>query len=115
MQWNVYNYDMNQHKMRVFDIFKHGRFTADVEKNLKKCADKAVFAEKLNSDLMYYFLCKAKYEILISAWVGGNGNEEELIDIYQQVMLNWDVFLDYVWSHKSVRKVRIRKAGHAKI
>lgn len=102
MKWNVYNYNINQRKMEVFDIFRHECFSTDVEANLKGCIDKADFAEKLKSDLMYYFECKAEYEILISAWIGGNGNEEEKIDVYQQVMLNWDVFLDYVWSHKTI-------------
>ena len=25
----------------------------------------------------------------------------EKIDIYQQVKLNWDVFVEYIWKHKA--------------
>jgi len=109
MKWNVYNYNTNRREMEVFDIFKHRRFSVDVDENLKKCTDKADFAEKLKSDLMYYFWSKSEYEIFVSSWTGRNGDDETKIDVYKQVMLNWDVFLDYVWSHKMIRKVRVRR------
>ena len=28
------------------------------------------------------------------------------IDVYRQVMNNWDIFLDYVWSAKPIRRIR---------
>lgn len=28
----------------------------------------------------------------------------EKVDIYSQVMLNWDMFLEYMWNHKSKKK-----------
>jgi hypothetical protein len=71
---------------------------------LKKFKDKDEFAEQLRRDLMYYFWAKSEYEIIISAWCGGNGNEDIKVDIYTQVMNNWDVFVDYVWNSKKRRK-----------
>ena len=46
---------------------------------------------------MYYFWCKSEYEVVIAPWGGSIGANEVKIDIYTQVMNNWDVFLDYVW------------------
>lgn len=36
MKWNVYNYNINQRKMEVFDIFRHECFSTDVEAHLKE-------------------------------------------------------------------------------
>lgn len=98
MTWNVFYHNCNTDKIESFNIFKHGRFREDVQKNLKIHTDKDEFAKALKSDLQYYFWSKAEYEIIISALVGGKA--ETKIDIYQQVMLNLDRFVDYVWSFK---------------
>lgn len=98
MTWNVFYHNYNTDKIEPFNIFRHGRFREDVQKNLKIHTDKDEFAKALKSDLQYYFWSKAEYELLIKAWVGGNA--EIKIGIYEQVMLNWDRFVDYVWSFK---------------
>lgn len=104
MKWNVFYHNVNTQKIEAFDIFKHGRFNEDVQKNLKKFKDKSEFAKALKSDLMYYFWCKSEYEIIISPWCGGRETKDIKVDIYTQVMNNWDVFLDYCWNSKKRRK-----------
>lgn len=129
IEWNVYCHDINKGKIVEFNIFDHGRFFEDVRKVLKKCNTKEEFAEKLKSHLMYYFWSKCEYEVVISSfpvrikkdefnrlieefkvdaekyghepygmWVCPDVGEK--IDIAGQVMLNFEVFVDYVWSHK---------------
>lgn len=50
---------------------------------------------------MYWFWSKCEYEIVISPWVGRNKEEAEVkIDIHDQVMLNFNRFVDYCWSFK---------------
>ena len=101
MEWNVFYHNINKKDIETFNIFKHGRFNEDVQKSLKKFKDKNEFAEELRRDLSYYFRFKSEYEIIISAWVGGNGDESVKVDIYTQVMNNWPIFLDYVWNSKN--------------
>lgn len=98
MTWNVFYHNCNTDKIEPFNIFRHGRFREDVQKNLKIHTDKDEFAKALKSDLQYYFWSKAEYEVIITALVGGKA--ETKIDIYQQVMLNWDNFVNYIWSCK---------------
>ena len=105
MKWIVYYHDFNGQKMTTFNIFDHGGFTSDVAKSLKKFKNKEDFAKQLRSDLFYYFGSKCEYEVIIAPWVGGRDTKEIKIDIYNQVMLNWDVFLDYVWNSKKRRTV----------
>lgn len=104
MEWNVFYHDINKRQIRTWNIFNHDRFRRDVEKHLKECTSKEEFAEKLRSELFYNFWCKAEYEVLISPWVGGSRCEEIKVDIFSQVMLNKNVFVDYCWSFKEVNE-----------
>ena len=75
LEWNVFYYNINSQKIIELNIFEHGGFLKDVEKCLKQCENKDDFAKEIKSLLMYYFWAKSEYEIIISAWCGGNGKE----------------------------------------
>lgn len=49
----------------AYNIFEHGRFFEAVSKQLKACDTKEEFADKLGSELMYYFWSKCAYEVLL--------------------------------------------------
>lgn len=101
MKWNAYYYNTNKREIEIFNIFNHIIFSKNVEKHLKECNDKEEFGKALNMELMYYFWSKAEWEIIITPWVGGDREKEaKKIDVYKQVIANWDIFLDYVWSYK---------------
>lgn len=101
MEWNVFYHDVNAQEIRTLNIFNHGRFNRDVLKHLDECKDKDEFAQKLKSELMYNFWCKSEYEVIISPWCGGRDTKDIKVDIYTQVMNNWNVFVDYVWNNRS--------------
>jgi hypothetical protein len=90
---------------------------------------KDTFAVQLKRELMYYFWCKYEYEVVVTSFPAHitpteleRANKEYArkyeeyhhypkhiditpeiatkIDIYDQVCLNWDVFVDYVWGNK---------------
>lgn len=98
--WNVYYHDINESKIRTFNVFDHSGFTKSVADAAKKHKDKNEFTEKLRRELFYYFGSKCGWEVLISPWVGGRNTKPRKVDVYGQVMLNWDVFVDYVWEHR---------------
>lgn len=132
LEWIVYRYDFNKREIVEFNIFNHYRFKEDVNKDLKKCKTREEFAKKLKSNLMYYFWSKYEYEIVISSFpiyikkeelnrlnehfknntekyghepysIGVRPDVSSKIDIAEQVMLNFEIFVDYVWSHKKVQ------------
>lgn len=122
--WNVYEHELNSNEIKVYNIFDHGRFFEDVKESLKKCKDKEDFKERIKRHLFYYFGFKCKWEVIITSWPAYICKEElerlydeatsgehlygvhprlevaRKIDIREQVMLNFDVFIDYVWSKK---------------
>ena len=99
MKWNVYYYNSNRERMETYNIFNHYGFVKYVIEHLKKIKNKDDFALKLKSELMYYFWSKAEWEIIISSWPNRD-NDELKIDVFDQVMLNWEAFVDYCWSNK---------------
>lgn len=130
MTWNVFRYDINARRIEIFNIFNHYSFNRDVLKLKKtKGITKEEFEERLRRELSYYFWLKFEYETVITSFPPcikqdelvkvvaecEKCNEErgrypihadvclevgEKIDIYEQVRLNWSVFVDYVWEAK---------------
>ena len=100
LTWNVYVSEFNDRRMKVFNIFNHYSFYEDCLKNKKKNGkDREKFCEELRRDLMYYYWSKCEWEIILQHWPPRDDFHNEKIDVYDQVMLNWDIFTDYVWNN----------------
>lgn len=96
--WNAYIEDLNSKKIIPYNIFNNWKFSEYVEKHLKKCRYKDEFATEVKHELMYYFWSKSEYEIVLAPWMSAKLIPEKKIDVYEQVMLNFDRFVDYVWN-----------------
>lgn len=92
--WKAYYHSMSGHEIRPFNIFEHGRFREEVRKLLLKCTEKEVFAEELRRSLFYYYCSKCEWEVVIGPWCGDRGTKEIKVDVYMQVMNNWDMFME---------------------
>lgn len=126
--WNVYREDFNHRAIVKYNIFDHGGFSQDVKKLLEKNITKTEFAEQINRSLRYWFWCKSEHEIVLSSWpvyidkaelnrlnteyeeynnkcghypykINVTPDVDEKVSIYDQVMMNWDQFVEYVWSN----------------
>lgn len=53
-----------------------------------------------------YYWSKCEWEIILSHWPPRKNAQELKIDVYDQVMLNWPIFCDYIWANKDEFKVR---------
>lgn len=133
MTWNVFHHNVNSRKIEEYNIFKHSSFAKDVAELSNQDLTKEDYAEKLRRIVQYYFWSKCEMETIITSWppyIDGDelvrlSNEYEdynqkyghhpykidvcldvgrKIDIYKQVMLNFDVFCDYVWMHKEDKR-----------
>ena len=47
-------------------------------------------------EVMYYFWGRAEYEVMIGGLF--ERGQKAKIDIYSQLKLNWDRFIDYLWN-----------------
>ena len=121
LAWYVYRHNINKDQIYKYDIFDHGRFREEVYELIsKRDITYEDFSEKLRCSLMYYFWSKAEHEIVITSFPPYIDKKEfdrlsseefrvlsnvrlrcgEKIDIYEQVRMNWDVFVSYVWNSK---------------
>lgn len=107
MVWNVYYHNFNQNKIEIYNIFDHDGFNKVVKEILCKHQTKEEFAGELLMELSYCYWSRAEWETVIKPWCGGGDYEGIKIDVYQQVMLNWDLFVDYVWSFEGAVKEQL--------
>ena len=98
--WNAIYYDRCNDLIDVFNVFDHRSFAEDVQKDLKECETKDEFADRLRRSLQCYFWCKSEWEIVIQPWCGRKNTTDRKVDVYCQVLNNWEPFLEYVWSAK---------------
>ena len=105
--WNVLYGDFNGRNIRTFNVYNHYSFANDIQKLTKKYKDnKEAFADELKKSLMYFFWSKCEWEVIVSHWPPKEDFHDAKIDVYDQVMMNWDIFLDYTWEHRKEIKVK---------
>lgn len=109
MTWNVYMGNFNSGRIETYNIFRNAAFREDCQKIVKKYRktfkadgtfDRKTFAEEIRRELMYYFWSKYEWEVIIDHWPHSDQRHAEKVDVYDQVMLNWDIFLDYIWTNR---------------
>ena len=98
IEWYVYHHDSNAQKIIKWNVFTHRIFKEEVTELLKRNLPKDEFAEELKNKLLYSFWSRCEYEIILSSWVGYADNLK--IDIYDQITMNWNSFVNYVWNFK---------------
>lgn len=107
LEWNVYISDFNKKEIIVYNVFNHYSFIEDLKKIIKKYTDKKEFSEEVRKTLMYYYWSKCEWEIILEGWPQKPNFKDEKIDVYDQIILNWDKFINYVWENKSeIRKIK---------
>lgn len=103
--WNVFVSDFNAQRIDVYNIFRHASFFADVKKYAKKYKDdRPRFEEEIRRSLMYCYWSKCEWEIILTGWPAREGYHEEKVDVYSQVMLNWETFINYLWENRGAAK-----------
>jgi hypothetical protein len=110
LEWNVYVGDFNGKRIETDNVFDHAGFVRDCQETYKKHKDdKGAFLEAVRRSLMYYFWSKCEWEIIISHWPPRKDAQDLKIDVYDQVMLNWPIFSEYVWNNRDEFKVRRKR------
>lgn len=128
--WNVFN-ECNG-EICPLNIFEYNyKFLEDLLSAKRKYKDNfEAFAEHVRKSLQYYYWSKSEYETVITTWppyitseelnrLNKEKHEREIrnrpfyrdvvnldtsykIDIYTQIMMNWDRFIDYIWNNKQL-------------
>jgi len=98
--WNVYHYSHSRNKIEVWNIFHSIGFSEGIEKIIKKKYKKEIFADKVKSELIHYFLTNYMYEVTVCKYPRPDMSDGDVrIDVFDQVMLNFDAFIDYLYAN----------------
>lgn len=100
LEWYVYLEDINKRIIITYNVFNHYSFYEDLKKIMKKYKTIEDFSKELKRICMYYFWSKCEYEIILTCWPKWDKFKEEKIDVYSQLNLNWDKFVNYIWENK---------------
>ena len=107
LKWYAYYESWNDREIKPFNIFDHGGVMEDLRKAAKKVhiredipEEKKAFLEHLRRSIMYYYWSKCEWEIVLTPWIATDKVQDIKIDVYDQIMLNWDIFSEYVWSNR---------------
>lgn len=99
--WNVIYGNFNSKIIETHNVFNHYGFLEDCRKAAKKYKnDRDGFLKEVRNSLMYYYWAKCEWEVIVSHWPQSDRMRDEKVDVYDQVMMNWDVFSDYIWTHR---------------
>ena len=96
LEWNVWCNEINTNKIKTFNVFNHYCFKKAIINIFNKRLHIDEFEKMIDKEVMYFFWCRAEYEVMISGLF--ERGAETKIDIYTQLKLNWDRFIDYLWN-----------------
>lgn len=126
LKWKVYHNHNNE--ITEYNIFTHSGFMSDIESIFSdKFLDKSTLADKIDSALRYYFWARCEAEVVVTSWqpyityeeldrlveekedrishslpryrLGVELENAIVIDVYGQVTMNWEVFIEYMWKN----------------
>lgn len=103
LKWYVLYYNPNTQRIEQFNIFDHHSFNKAVMEIFSKSnlMDFTEFEDAIEKEAMYYFWSKAEYEVLVGDWISKKA--EQKMDIYGQINMNWDRFIEYLWTQCQFR------------
>lgn len=99
MNWYVYASNLYTRDLEIYNVFKNSFFKKNVLFLLESCKTKEEFDHKLQQELKYRFDNKKEWELSVEPSNATLG-KSEIINVYTQVMLNFNTFADYCWSKR---------------
>ena len=109
MEFNVWCHNFNAQEITTYNVLNNYLIKEVISPILNEHENnKREFAEAIRSEMMYRFCAKAEWEIIISPWVGLA--KERKIDVYKQIMINFDLFINYLWNNQEeIKKIAKEK------
>ena len=96
-KWNVWIWNFNNDILEQYDVVP---MLLRELKSLRKedfPMNKRSMDKELKTWAQYYFWSRCEYEMIVQDF--HKKDNEEKVDVYDQLMLNWDTFSDAFWKN----------------
>lgn len=126
LQYYVYIKNINKGKIEKYNVLNE-QIVSEIESSTLNISDKLLFSETIRQIIKHYYWSRSEWEITLTSWPTSilvsefdrlnaelveyykkfkrkprsctiNLAEELKVDIYDQVTLNWDIFINYLWE-----------------
>ena len=110
MEWNVIVSDFNRGEIVTHNVFDHAGVMTDLRKLARKYRDRErdAFEIAMQRMLQYYYWSKCEWEVVIDHWPHSERRKPRKVDVWEQIDLNWGIFCDYVWAHRSELRRKVQ-------
>lgn len=95
-EWNVWMWNFNQDRLEKYDVVPQLMRSFKSLKKNERPKDIKQFSEFLKSEARYCFMAKCEYEMILHSWPVLKNDQR--VDVYDQLMLNWDAFVQAFWN-----------------
>ena len=106
LEWNVFLYDGCRSKAepRKFNIFDNINFRERVEELLATPElTREEIEEEVRAAARWQFWSRCQYEFILLSWPTGEKETGYKMDVFEQLEMNWDRFIDYIWIYYCFR------------
>lgn len=93
-KFNVISYDFNKDEFVSYDVIPF--FVDEYDKAEYKPSTKSDWNVFVRQSAVWMFAGRCEYEVILKSWP--TGNTEKKIDIYNQIMMNFDLVVELIRS-----------------
>lgn len=103
MKWNVMLFRNGE--MKPFNVFQNYLFADAVTNIINDPVNENKTREELSEEIrrkaQWQFWSRCEYEYIATEWPPAKDDKGYKLDVYEQLMANWDRFMDYImlWRH----------------
>lgn len=98
LEWNVVKYDTNKRRFVEYNVLLPV-VVEDIKARTAEAVGRAAFAEGVGRVCRYYFGSRTECEIILEEWPIRDNPTRCKVDVYDQLVLNWDRFIDYLCAN----------------
>lgn len=97
LKWNVLHEDFNTRKIEPYNILGYS-FAETLAKDIRKykIENREQLKDHLKKEFMYHYWSKAEFEIVVGGVFSKCPDDYNKIDIWDQILLNFDNIIDYI-------------------
>lgn len=105
LEYNVFIKNINSKTIVIYNVFTHKNFIKDCKRIYNDYyMNKKDFLEGIKNTLIYYFWRKNEWEITLSCFPKYSKFNDKKVDVYEQIMINWNTFSEYIWNNREELK-----------